>query len=286
MGDSEKIVALEESIDTVKKEVDALQVAVMKTVVPWYRQLATLIALLAFLVSLGTTAVSYYRTARLDIVTARVELRGLIEKMTQLPFTHSRMVREFATDTSTLAGLSADINTQNLILAQQAHAMINYIESSTFGKGSVLAEEYMAVAKALQSSFRYDDSENLVREAMSRAGDPTSATGAMRMLAGFSMLRQDSQQMRAHMAKARAIFEEERFKSVDQLTQDVTNATTELQWAGAELMLGECTKVLPHVNEAKPLVTRLPESPLRGQLMQQLLLLEEQLSELCKETPK
>jgi hypothetical protein len=68
-----------------KGEIDALQVTVAETTKPWYKQASILIAALALLFSFGTTYYSAEQTRKADIHNAKVELRELIQQLTELP---------------------------------------------------------------------------------------------------------------------------------------------------------------------------------------------------------
>lgn len=283
-GSDRESASLERDLGSLKREVDALQIEVMASVKPWYQQVSTLIALSALVFSLGTTAVSYYRAAQQDLLASRLELRNLVEKLTNIPENHARMLRDYAGDPRTISQLSAMVNTRNLVLARQAQAAIARIESSLFGRGSVIGVEYTAVATALTNSFVYDQAAAYHQEAARRAIDPASAAGALRSSAGVAMARQDIASMRRLMEKARAIFDEPRFRSVPQITKDVTNATTEFQWAQGELLMRSCQLAAEHAANAKDLLLRIPESQIRTQIMQLSANVEQKLKS-CTEIP-
>ncbi len=59
-----------------KREVDALQIAIHRQEAPWYKNMSTVLSIVALLFSFGTTFVSYKRTESQDVQNARVELRG------------------------------------------------------------------------------------------------------------------------------------------------------------------------------------------------------------------
>src|SRR3954463_15025024 len=74
--------SLERRVDTMKQEIDALQIEVMKGSSPWYRNIPVVVsmavAVLAFVFSLVTTVLSDRRIGQEEKHQTRVELRSLI----------------------------------------------------------------------------------------------------------------------------------------------------------------------------------------------------------------
>ncbi len=274
----ERLNSLEDQVVLLKREVDALQIESMSSKKPWYREVVTLVAFAALLFSFGTTAVSYYRTALQDVRASRLELRELIKEITSIPEKHAKMLINFK-EPLTIAELSAQLNNRNLVLAKQAASVIEKIENSTFGRGSVLDVEYTAVATALGNSLQFERAGKYHEEAAKHSNDPSSAAGAIRAQAGVALARGNSDEMRILMQKAQEIFNNSQFRSADRITKDVTNATTALQWGWAELQLGECDLASNHINKAEPLILRIPQGALKeqlaGQLREQRSLLED-----------
>tara|TARA_B100001964_G_scaffold217328_1_gene257289 strand:- start:769 stop:1581 length:813 start_codon:yes stop_codon:yes gene_type:complete len=219
--------SLENQVALLKKEVDALQVESMSSKKPWYREVVTLVAFAALLFSFGTTAVSYYRTALQDIRASRIELGKLIKEITSIPEKHTKMLINFK-EPLTIAELSAQLNNRNLVLAKQAASVIEKIENSTFGRGSVLDVEYTAVATALGNSMQFDKAKVYHEEAAKRSNNPALEAGTIRAQAGVALAKGNADQMRVLMQKAKEIFSDSRFQSAAKITKDVTNATTEL----------------------------------------------------------
>ena len=70
---------LGERVDTMKREIDALQIAVMSQKKPWYKEIPVIVSVVALLFSFGTTVVSFRRTQVQDVQNMRQELRGLLQ---------------------------------------------------------------------------------------------------------------------------------------------------------------------------------------------------------------
>jgi hypothetical protein len=77
--------SFEEKIEMMRREIDALQISSADKAKPWYKNVSTLIAVLALLFSFGTTYVSYRRTEAQDVQSMRQELRGLLQRLAALP---------------------------------------------------------------------------------------------------------------------------------------------------------------------------------------------------------
>ena len=73
------------NLRTLKDEVDALQIAFDRKDRPWYQDGATIISVLALIFSFGTTWVSSRKADAQDIENQRIELRGLLQRMAELP---------------------------------------------------------------------------------------------------------------------------------------------------------------------------------------------------------
>ena len=282
----ESLNSLEDQVALLKREVNSLQIESMSSKKPWYRKMATLVAFAALLFSFGTTAVSYYRTSLQDVLASRIELRGLIKEITSIPEKHAEMLKKFNDKPLTVAELSAQINNRNLVLANQAASVIERIENSAFGRGSVLDVEYAAVATALGNSFQFEKAGAYHKEAAKRSNDPASVSGAIRAQAGIALAKGNVDEMRELMQKARQIFNNSQFRSAPTITKDVTNATTELQWCMAELHSGECDIARTHLSEAEPLVLRIPQSALKEQLAGQLRQLTFSLNNCYQSVPQ
>src|SRR5437016_12374288 len=111
---------LEERMTTMKREIDALQIAVTGQKKPWYREVSTLISFLALTFSFGTTFVSYRRTESQDIQNSRQELRGLLQRLSALPKENVENMRKYKDDVEARTIIGGFINQENSLLARQA----------------------------------------------------------------------------------------------------------------------------------------------------------------------
>jgi hypothetical protein len=113
-----------DELKIMKREIDALQIEVMKGRLPWYRSPSIIISIVALLFSFGTTFVSYYKTARLEVQAARTELRGILQRLSALPKDNFELIRKYRDDPEGLA-LSGLLTQENALLARQASEIVD-----------------------------------------------------------------------------------------------------------------------------------------------------------------
>ncbi|MDL1968983.1 MAG: hypothetical protein LWW97_10690 [Deltaproteobacteria bacterium] len=258
----------EKQIALLKNEIDDLKFEIVtRQKKPWHREAAALIAFAALLFSFGTTVVSYVRTAQHDVLNSRIELSSLIKEISNIPELHAKIMKTYQGSPRVIAGLSAQLNNRNLVLSKQAASVIDRIENCYFGGDTVLDVEYLAVATALGASLQYDKAEVYHELAFKRAADPSAAAGALRSKAGIAMAGGDADKMRKFMQKARQVFSIQKFQSTLQLTKDIVNANTEIQWGMAELELNKCDNAREHKIKTEHLVQDIPQGSTRTQFL-------------------
>ena len=81
---------------------------------PWYENSPVLISFIALLFSLGTTAVSAYRTYQQDIHDTRTELRALIERIDKIPLEMIEYSNKYSSNPDTMKNISSIVN-RNLL---------------------------------------------------------------------------------------------------------------------------------------------------------------------------
>ena len=103
---------LEQRVELMKREIDALQVTVTERSKPWYHNVSVLISIIALLFSFGTTLVSYHRNNIQEIQNARAELRGLLQRMAALPKENVEIGVKYANDPAVLAEWTSASHTE------------------------------------------------------------------------------------------------------------------------------------------------------------------------------
>jgi hypothetical protein len=255
--------AAETGFEMLKREVDSIQVKLLSTTTPWYRQASTLISLLAFLFSFGTTVVSCDRAAEQDRHNWKQELRGLILQIVEMPLKNVDLFDKYKTKPLMLGNISSMLNQESSILADQAALVISKIPDL------VTANEYLAVAGAFHNGGLLDRAKDMRDKAIEVSATPIEAITALRQLAGMAFQRGDVRNGRAFYQEALVIFDKPRFTSFrDPGVVSFTNSYTELYWAQVEAVAKECDAFHLHLVEAKNLAATIPAGGLEQALAQ------------------
>jgi tetratricopeptide (TPR) repeat protein len=237
-------------IATMKREIDALQISFAEADKPWYKQASILIAALALLFSFGTTYYSEQRTRKADIHNAKVELRQLIQQLTELPQRNLDLNRKYADNPTALLTASALINTQHIVLSKQAVDIVDEIPER------VSSTEYFAIANALATAGSYDRTIEFYRRSLDKAQDANDWTAASRSLAQTAFTVGDLQQGRASYQESLNVFN--KFPTRNPYFIWYTNTYTEILWAGAELGQRQCSHAKDHLDKAEKSLSTVP----------------------------
>jgi tetratricopeptide (TPR) repeat protein len=242
---------LDDRLDTMKRELDALQIHVMKEKAPWWKQVPIIVPLL---ISLGALAFSFWSfqrgEARLDRQEehdARAELRDLVVRLQALPTQALELNRKFANDPGARANASALINTETRILAHQAADLI-LVELN----GDASAPEYYSVIDGLfRAGEPSADLEALVAQGLRVADEPQSAAVLYRYRAKIRFRVGNLESGRTAYNEALNVFE--KFPDVDVAPTwvNVIQAQTQSNWAEDEASQKSCENAWRHLRLAK-----------------------------------
>jgi len=254
---------LAESVRLIKKEVDALQITVMSQRAPWYKNVPTAISILALVFSFGTTYVSYKRTEAQDIQNTRVELRGLLQRLSSLPRDTFEITKKYPNDPSAIATLGGYFNQENTLLSRQAAELARKLPRSY-----VSATEYFAVASALQGAYNNEGAKEFLRYAIESAKDFNDKIAALRANANLMFIMGQPAAGRDEYEKALDIFSG--FEQYNGYTINSTHIWTELNWAYSEASFGSKDLANQHVSSAEGYLSGLSPSPGTDQLRDQI----------------
>jgi hypothetical protein len=250
---------LRDQLATMKNEIGGLQIEAARAGRPWYRQASVVIAVLALLFSAATTYYANERTAEQDDRAARAELGLLIQRLSVLPKENAELQATYADDPIVMGQLGSSINSENLVLAQQAADLIDRIPDR------VSATEYYAVATALMLSGFSERAGSLLERGLRLRSDLLTRVALLRTH-GFlffttGQLVEGRRQMQAAI---------DLYAQAPAELQAQSNAYTEIQWAFAEEAVGQCREVDLHVARAQEYVAQMIESPYRALLSGQI----------------
>jgi hypothetical protein len=260
---SSELTILRENLRTVKAEVDALQIAASAKAAPWYRQTSVLLSIVALLFSFGTTAASSYRVYKQDIQAARIELRGLLQKLTDLPKEMIAKQIDYKDDNNARDAFGRLVNQETTILARQSVEIMNRIE------GYISATEYFAVSSALMFAGQMKEAEAMAVKGQQVADNPTDEGPLLRQIATLAFARGEVGRGRALMQEALDVFG--KYGETNQYLIRMTKFDTELIWAGAEFSAGKCPEALKRLQSAQSELDLLSDGPQKQMFQVQLV---------------
>ena len=256
---------LEQRIQLMKREIDALQIAMTSASKPWYYNVSVWISVIALLFSFGTTYVSYRHTAIEDIANKRQELRGLLQRMAALPKENVEVLKKYSDDPVSGQTVSSYINQENTLLAKNAAELAKKLPATY-----VSSTEYYAIAVALANAYDLAGTDEFLDYSIKAATDFNTEIGSLRMKASMQFIEGHPEDGRVEFQKALNIFA--KYPQYNEFTKAMTNGLTELQWAVAEGNIDSVSLANQHIENAEKIVASLPTSPgantLRGQISQ------------------
>jgi tetratricopeptide (TPR) repeat protein len=271
-GAGAQIGDLSRKLDVMKREIDELQIAAMNDRKPWYRNISTLLSIIALLFSFGTTLVSYRRTEAQDIQAQRADLRSMLQRLAALPKENFEVTLQHADNPTAVASLAGYVNQENAMLARQAAEL-----ARTLPPSKVSATEFYAVGLALQNSYNIDEAKYFFSRAIESAREFNDEIAAVRSYANLLFMTGQPEAGRVEYQKALSVFSNDKYRSYNDYTRNSTHAWTELSWAYAEANAGNYPLVQQHFANAEGYVARLQPGPsteqIRSQLNQARLLL-------------
>jgi tetratricopeptide (TPR) repeat protein len=256
--------SLEQKVDLMKQEIDALQIMVTGQKKPWHKNASTLISVTALLFSFTTTYLSYNRTAAQDIHNTRQELRSLLQRMAALPKENVEIGKKYVDDPAAMNMISGFINQENTLLARQAAELARQLPDHT-----VSGAEYYAIAVALQSAYDLESAATFLDYSIAVTKDFNTEIAAIRMKANLKFIQGHPESGRVEYQRALDIFS--KYPNYDPFTKASTNVYTELGWAFAEANSGSVLLAKQHAENADTLLAGLPRSPGANMLKTQVV---------------
>lgn len=244
---------IEDRLTTMKREIDALQVAMLQSAKPWYHSIATWVSICALVFSFGTTYVSYKRTYSNDIAGTRQELRSLLQRLTILPQENVRAMKEFSSDPQTRAIIMGLINQENGFVVRNAVELARKLPPN-----SVSAAEYQALALALQNSYDVAGAIEFLDYSLDANPNFNTEVTAIRSMASLRYLQGARQAGIELYRKALDIFS--KYPQYDSFTKAATQVRTELAWAFSEANAGFFDEANKHIANARNYVSGMPNA--------------------------
>lgn len=240
----EQIRSLQERLDELQQEISEPH--------KWYKDAGTIIAILAFVFSLGTTWFSYQQANQQQIGAYKTELRDIITRISEIPRDYTAYAQTY-TDPAILGQLNGSLQTENGMLAKRAVEIAKKIPEE------VTSSEYLLIGQSLYNSNVTDETIRMYDLAIRSATNSNDLVAALRYEANLEMLLGEIDQGRAKYQEALNVFE--RFPVNNEFYINSTMAMTEIAWAVSEFSIGACDRVQGHLDAAETAIDKLrPES--------------------------
>lgn len=242
----------------IKAEVDALQVYVMAGIKPWYRQVSSLVAVLALTFSFVTTVLSFMRTADQDVRAQQIELRSLVQRLLALPKENIDLLNKYEDQSQEAIYLSIAVNVENQVLLKHAISIVEQIPDL------ISSVEYYAIAESLWASGNILDAKRYYEKMSRVALDHQTAVGAYRSLGVLAYQAGQFEESKQMIDRALGVYESDRFKHIESpplVYRNWTHVQTHTLWAQKLVEFGaDCQEVRPHIAEARKLMGNMPSN--------------------------
>jgi hypothetical protein len=236
-----------------KKEIDALQIALAEPSRPWWKQASSWIAIFALLVTI-VTAIQQGRQTEQEReqgnIAAEAELSTVL---TQIASVQRERIDAKSLPTDARDPVTEILNAQSLVWSYKGADLVDRRE------GSTNAAEYFAVAQIFKTQIGPTDRVlKYLGEAVNRAQDVRTYVLAGSELA-IALIRR-GQPVEADAAFARAVSPEKRLMegtSEDQVLNELSFA--QISWAYQLRLRNDCQGWKHHLDQAEQMTKRMAE---------------------------
>lgn len=233
------------------REIDELQA--MDRHRPWYRQVSSIVAIGALVVSLFSAVASYQlqttaetRAQTRERVQDRSDLRSILQRLILLPLEVQKLYTDYP---DAAAELSRNVTSEYGLLTGQAIKIVENLRQAD--DDDVSASEYIALANALTHlPGAQDEARIYFGRAADRANNLTEAISAVRSIAVMNYQLGDYEAMHAQFERASEVTQD--YPATDFVRAE-TDTETYLTWAAHEVAIGSCVvaeQILDRADEA------------------------------------
>jgi tetratricopeptide (TPR) repeat protein len=246
---------LAEEVRVRGREIDELQASDKHR--PWYRQVSSIVAIGALVVSLLSAVASYQlqtsaetRAQTRERVQDRSDLRSILQRLIVLP----RELQELYTAyPGSAAELSRNVVSEYALLTGQAVKIIENLDQ--VDDDDVSASEYNALATALsQMPGGHEEARTYFQRAADRANNLTEEITAVRSIGILENQMGAYDAMRAQYERALEVTRNEEYPVTD-FVRATTDTETYVQWASHEISNGSCVDAERILNSAHEVAT-------------------------------
>lgn len=260
---------VDNEITILKKEIDKIKNSTVSKNM-WYKNISTLISLLALLISFGTTIVSFFHTRVQDIENRQAELRGIFQRMSALPKENMEALKLYNNSPDEARNLSAYINQENALLINQAIDIINSLPNKC-----VTATDYFALSNALINSYMPDKALYYIKQAITVASCLETEIALLKtygmLLFSYNKFEEGRQQYK------KTVDSFSKYSTINQITAFHLNIQNELDWARIEINYKFNENALVHLKKAKEIYTLYMEQYPRNNILEQSIAFTEEM---------
>lgn len=232
---------LRRQLDARGGEIDALQVEAARRNKPWWREPATIVAVVALAISAVFSVMSRLDLSQADDQAKREKLTTLVQRLTAIQRETAANVRDSNKpgtpyDVSYYANVGSSLNTDRVMLARQAADLAESIPRL------VTSVEFYAVAQELWQSGETTRALRLAGLSETYARNVQEYTAAVRERSMILYGLQRFDEARTQMKRALNVFTDKpEFGTENSPAQRAyLNLDTELKWASLELQAPGC----------------------------------------------
>jgi hypothetical protein len=252
--------------------VDTLRVAVTKDHAPWYKQVPIIVSVIALLFSFGTTYVAYKKAEIEDIRNSRTELRGLLQRLSELPIENVDYGATYAQDPTRKQIVAGILTQENSILSQQAAEI-----ALSLPPGYISAAEHYALAVGLSNSYDLDTALVFFSNAANMSNNLNIAGASLRGAANLLFAHNNIQAGRERYRDALEL--SEKLASKTDYEKAYNRILTLTAWSISEASTGNTKKAAKLLDEAETLLMSNDPSMtgLRAEYGPQILIMRQNL---------
>jgi tetratricopeptide (TPR) repeat protein len=242
-----EIEQFEEKLDVLKNEVDALQVAVMKGQGPWYKQIPIIVAVVALLFSFSTTYVAYKKAEIEEIKNSRIELRGLLQRLSELPIEHLDYSAKYAQDSGRIQSIAGLLTQELSILSEQASEIARKLP-----RGYISAAEYYGLASGAANSYDFDNALMFYSKAASMTNNLNVAGASLRGAAQLLFTQNNVKEGRKKYREAIEL--SKKLASKTEFEKTYNSILTLASWTQSEAVAGNSNKAAQLLDDLESLL--------------------------------
>ncbi|MEM9508339.1 MAG: hypothetical protein AAGA16_11755, partial [Cyanobacteria bacterium P01_E01_bin.35] len=233
---------------------------------PWYKTPSTIISLLALLFSFGTTGVSYYESTQAEIREKRIELRGLLQRIANLPKENVELTDKYK-NSPELLSIRSLINQEYNLLTTQSAEITNDITSY------LSANEFYSVASALMQSASLSEVDKFLQLGIKKANNnPAELAPLLRTHGTFLIGTGEISEGRKSFEKALQVWNG--YNEQNPYFKTSEDIYTHLSWASIERHINNVEESKVHIRKAYDLSKRLTPGPNTDSIIEQIKIYE------------